>query len=210
MSKKSENRDGEERYKRIMELLDLLKTQIAATDRKVTALEKAEDRATARIAAALERAERAKKAEAADVTMSNNEAAVAEGAGARNGRERNNNQKKTEQAPARAARAPPRGPGPGPAELAGEGWLDSKTRERGRWPKLVDTKQRLRALRGGGTIEREWKIYEFPVGTERGQFQLWIDGNYVKNVTDEMLKAKGDLMALYGRDDMDEFDEWEH
>jgi hypothetical protein len=207
MPRKGENGekgDGDERYERILELLALLKAQIAATDRKVTALERAEDRATTRKAAALEReerAERAKKAEAADVMKSNND-------GERNGRERNNNKKKPGQAPARAARAPPRGPGP--AELAGEGWRDSKTGERGRWPKLVDARQRVRALRGGGTREREWKIYEFPRGTERGQFQLWIDGNYVKNVTDEMLKAKGDLMALYGRDDMDEFDEWEH
>jgi hypothetical protein len=78
---KGENRDRDAKYQRIMDLLELLRAQIAATDSKVAALEKAEDRATARKAAALERAERAKKAEAADVTKSNNEAAVAEGAG---------------------------------------------------------------------------------------------------------------------------------
>jgi hypothetical protein len=65
-------------------------------------------------------------------------------------------------------------------------------------------------LRGGDTREREWKTYEFPRGTERGQFQLWIDGNYAKNVTDEMIKAKDDPMALYGRDDVDEFEEEEY
>jgi hypothetical protein len=198
-----EKGDGDARYERIMGLLELLKAQIAATDRKVTALEKAEERATARKAAALERAERA---EAVEATKLHNEA---ERAGARNGRERSNNQKsgRLEQAPARAARAPPRGPGPGPAELAGEGWLDSKTGERGRWPKLVDTRQRLRALRGGGTMEREWKIYEFPRGTEKGQFQLWIDGNYAEDVTAEMIAAKGNLMAFDSRDLMDEFEE---
>jgi hypothetical protein len=196
--------DGAERYDKIIELLDLLKAQIAATDRKVTALEKDKERDTTRKAAALESAERAERAEKADVTKSNNE-------GASNGRERNNNQRRPEQPSARAARAQPRGKGPGPAELAGEGWRDSKTGKTGRWPRLRKTELRERPLRRGGTIEREWKIYEFPGGTERGQFQLWIDGNYVKdvtyNVTDDFIKANGDLMALYGRDDMNEFDE---
>ncbi len=41
----------------------------------------------------------------------------------------------------------------------------------------------------------------------RGQFQLWIDGNYVKNVTAEMIAAKGDLMAFDSRNLMDEFEE---
>jgi hypothetical protein len=199
MPKKGENRDGDAKYERIMGLLEQLKAHIEATDRKVVALEKAEDRATARKAAALERAEKLAM-EAAEATKLHNEAEGAETgrAGARKGRERSNNQRsgRPEQTSAKSSKT-----GPGP-EVAGE-WYDSKTGERGQWPKLVDTRQRLRALRGGGTREREWKTYEFPRGTVRGQFQLWIDGNYAKDVTDEMIKAKGDPMALYGRDDMD-------
>jgi hypothetical protein len=204
-----EKGDGAERYEKILELLVLLKEQIAATDRKVTALEKDKERDTTRKAAALERAERAEraeKAEKADVTKSNNE-------GASNGRERTNNQKGPEQPSARAARAPPRGKGPGPDELAGEGWYDTLTGERGPWPRLRKTELRERALRRGGTIERECKIYEFPGGTERGQFQLWIDGNYVKNVTEKMIAAmiaaKGGLMAFDSRDLTEEFEEEE-
>jgi hypothetical protein len=206
MPTKGEKGDGDKRYREIERLLEMLKAQIAATDRKVTALEKAEDRATARIAAALERAERAKKAEAADVTKPNNEAEVAEGAS--NGRERSNNQPisakatRPELQSAKNSRT-----GPGPAELEGDGWYDSEIGERGRWPRLRKTEWRQRALRRGGTREREWKIYEFPVGTERGQFQLWINGNYAEDVTAEMIAAKGNLMAFESRDLMDEFEE---
>ncbi len=185
-----------------------MKAQIEVTDRKVADLEKAEERATVRKVAALE------KAEAADVTKPEGEADVAETgrAGARNGRERSNNQHRSarpEQESARSARAPPRGPGPGPAELEGEGWHDSKTKEKGRWPRLLETAWRRRALRGGDTRVAEHKIYEFPRGTARGQYQLWVDGNYAENVTEKMNEAKGDLMALYGRDAMDGWEGWE-
>ncbi len=46
----------------------------------------------------------------------------------------------------------------------------------------------------------ECKTYEFPRGTPKGQFQLWIDGNWAENITDKIIEAKGDLMTLYGRD----------
>ena len=121
----------------------------------------------------------------------------AERAGARNGRERSNNQN-IQQKP--GGDRPRRGPGP--AEVVG-------ALERGQWPKLVDTRQRLRALRGGGTREREWNIYEFPRGTEKGQFQLWIDGNYAKNVTAEMIAARGGLLAFDSRDLMEEIEDGE-
>jgi hypothetical protein len=170
--------DGDARYRRILGLLEQLKAHIEATDRKVAALEKAEERATARKVAALEKAEEL-AVEAVDVTKPNNEADVAETgrAGARNGRERSNNQPRPEKERQKRQQIP----GPEP-DVMGE-WYDSKTRERGRWPKLVDTRQRVRALRGGRRRVQEYKIYEFPVGTERGQFQLWIDGNWAENVT---------------------------
>jgi hypothetical protein len=143
--------DGDAKYKRIMELLEQLKAQIEATDRKVAALEKAEERATARKVAALEKAEERGRGQAGgsgrkaveDVTKPKNEAEVAE-TGGRNGREQGNNQQRSARPELQSAKISKTGPGP--AELEGEGWYDTLTGERGRWPRLRKTEWRRRAL----------------------------------------------------------------
>jgi hypothetical protein len=98
--------------------------------------------------------------------------------------------------------------------IGGLGWYDSATGLMRPWPRVISNKKKSVRVRdkvhGTRRKEIECEKREYSVTDPKGQYQLWIDGNWAQNITEitkkemqkitekiqEMEKSKSEWMAM--------------